>query len=130
MTFPIPGIPDFTLAIFIVTGLVSVICILGYLRVILAGGVGKNGSTVAIWATVDSMRYCSFVCIEICDHMNIYLFKITPSLSPQDGSRNHASEGSDSVPVSSSWGNTSPSTSPPRTRSRSKQIPTHTDVHQ
>lgn len=29
-----------------------------------------------IWCTVDLGRYCSQVCLEICDHLNIHLFKI------------------------------------------------------
>lgn len=29
-----------------------------------------------IWCTYDLMRYCSQVCLEICDHLNIELFRI------------------------------------------------------
>ncbi|XP_051168880.1 cholinephosphotransferase 1 isoform X3 [Leptopilina boulardi] len=29
-----------------------------------------------IWVTLDLMRYCSQVCIEICEHLNIQLFRI------------------------------------------------------
>ncbi|XP_037037897.1 cholinephosphotransferase 1 isoform X4 [Bradysia coprophila] len=29
-----------------------------------------------IWCTLDLMRYCSQVCLEICDHLNIELFRI------------------------------------------------------
>jgi len=29
-----------------------------------------------IWCTIDLCRYCSQVCLEICDYLNIHLFKI------------------------------------------------------
>ncbi|RNA33640.1 cholinephosphotransferase 1 isoform X2 [Brachionus plicatilis] len=34
-----------------------------------------------IFATIDLLKYCSKVCYQICTHMNIYLFKITPVTS-------------------------------------------------
>uniref|UniRef100_A0A0A9Z421 diacylglycerol cholinephosphotransferase n=1 Tax=Lygus hesperus TaxID=30085 RepID=A0A0A9Z421_LYGHE len=36
-----------------------------------------------IWVSIDLFRYSSQVCIEICDHMHIMLFRITPSTIPQ-----------------------------------------------
>uniref|UniRef100_A0A6B2EL10 diacylglycerol cholinephosphotransferase n=1 Tax=Phlebotomus kandelakii TaxID=1109342 RepID=A0A6B2EL10_9DIPT len=32
------------------------------------------------WCTFDLIKYCSQVCLEICNHLNIHLFKITPQL--------------------------------------------------
>uniref|UniRef100_A0A1L8DYA7 diacylglycerol cholinephosphotransferase n=2 Tax=Nyssomyia neivai TaxID=330878 RepID=A0A1L8DYA7_9DIPT len=34
----------------------------------------------AAWCTFDLIKYCSQVCVEICNHLNIELFKITPQL--------------------------------------------------
>ncbi|XP_050679837.1 cholinephosphotransferase 1 isoform X2 [Leptidea sinapis] len=31
-----------------------------------------------IWVCVDLMRYCGQICLEICAHLNIQLFRITP----------------------------------------------------
>uniref|UniRef100_T1JDW7 diacylglycerol cholinephosphotransferase n=1 Tax=Strigamia maritima TaxID=126957 RepID=T1JDW7_STRMM len=33
-----------------------------------------------IWSTFDLIRYCTVVCTQICGHLNIHLFKITPKL--------------------------------------------------
>ncbi|GAB0096114.1 cholinephosphotransferase 1 [Sergentomyia squamirostris] len=35
----------------------------------------------AAWCTFDLMKYCSQVCLEICNHLNIMLFKINPPTS-------------------------------------------------
>ncbi|CAH1786282.1 unnamed protein product [Owenia fusiformis] len=34
------------------------------------------------YCTIDLMRYCASVCIEICDYLNIYCFDITSTPSP------------------------------------------------
>uniref|UniRef100_A0A069DT05 diacylglycerol cholinephosphotransferase n=1 Tax=Panstrongylus megistus TaxID=65343 RepID=A0A069DT05_9HEMI len=36
-----------------------------------------------IWVCFDLIRYSRQVCLEICDHMRIHLFKIVPSVTPQ-----------------------------------------------
>ncbi|BES99514.1 CDP-alcohol phosphatidyltransferase [Nesidiocoris tenuis] len=36
-----------------------------------------------IWVTFDLIKYCSHVCLEICDHMHIMLFRIVPTAVPQ-----------------------------------------------
>ncbi|CAF0722032.1 unnamed protein product [Brachionus calyciflorus] len=40
-------------------------------------------------ATADLIKYCSKVCYQICTHMNIYLFKITPPSQPNITSKSH-----------------------------------------
>ncbi|CAG9792249.1 unnamed protein product [Diatraea saccharalis] len=66
-----------------------------------------------IWVCVDLVRYCSQVCLEICDHLHIHLFRITPSVGtpgpagpptrpPADRNANSESEKSeaeDNVPL-------------------------------
>lgn len=29
-----------------------------------------------VWVTIDLLRYCSQICTEICDHLNVELFRI------------------------------------------------------
>ncbi|RZF32120.1 hypothetical protein LSTR_LSTR003983 [Laodelphax striatellus] len=41
-----------------------------------------------IWVTFDLLRYSSQVCREICDHLHIELFRITPTLSAQHPNKN------------------------------------------
>ncbi|CAB3228877.1 unnamed protein product [Arctia plantaginis] len=31
-----------------------------------------------IWVCVDLIRYCGQICLEICEHMKIHLFRISP----------------------------------------------------
>ncbi|MEQ2168251.1 hypothetical protein GOODEAATRI_012412 [Goodea atripinnis] len=46
-----------------------------YFYVILNGGVGKNGSTVAVSRSCWS---CMCVCLQIASHLRIRVFSITP----------------------------------------------------
>ncbi|XP_055705166.1 cholinephosphotransferase 1 [Phlebotomus papatasi] len=53
------------------------------------------GATV--WCTFDLIKYCSQVCVEICNHLNIQLFKISPQphgapTSGSSGSGNREAE--------------------------------------
>lgn len=41
-----------------------------------------------IWVCVDLIRYCGQVCTEICDHLHIELFRISPQ--PHAADRNGA----------------------------------------
>lgn len=50
---------------------------------------------VQIWTTFDLWRYCSKVCQEICDSLNIYLFKIPNATLVDISSKNKTQ----SVPI-------------------------------
>lgn len=51
-----------------------------------------------IWCTIDLMRYCGQVCLEICDHLRIELFRIPypprPSSSTEGTNQNILSQSS------------------------------------
>ncbi|XP_063973010.1 choline/ethanolaminephosphotransferase 1 isoform X4 [Diachasmimorpha longicaudata] len=44
-----------------------------------------------IWVTFDFIRYCSQVCLEICDHLKIMLFRIPYSTDSVTGEKNGTS---------------------------------------
>ncbi|CAK1544777.1 unnamed protein product [Leptosia nina] len=35
-----------------------------------------------VWVVVELIRYCGQICLEICDHLKIQLFRITPVSAP------------------------------------------------
>ncbi|PZC79059.1 hypothetical protein B5X24_HaOG216874 [Helicoverpa armigera] len=43
-----------------------------------------------IWVCVDLVRYCGQICLEICAHLRIQLFRITPAPAP---AATHAANG-------------------------------------
>jgi hypothetical protein len=44
-----------------------------------------NFNVLQLWATFDLLRYSRQVCLEICEHLHIELFRIRP---PADKERN------------------------------------------
>ncbi|XP_072942210.1 cholinephosphotransferase 1 isoform X1 [Epargyreus clarus] len=44
-----------------------------------------------IWVSVDLVRYCGQICMEICEHLKIYLFRISPAAA-KPHERNVASD--------------------------------------
>ncbi|XP_059059475.1 cholinephosphotransferase 1 isoform X1 [Achroia grisella] len=49
-----------------------------------------------IWVCIDLVRYCGQICLEICDHLKIQLFRISPpSAAPPDRNVTSDSEKSD-----------------------------------
>lgn len=47
-----------------------------------------------IWVCTDLIRYCGQICLEICDHLKIHLFRISAMVTPAPPDRNGTRRGS------------------------------------
>ncbi|XP_047518049.1 cholinephosphotransferase 1 isoform X4 [Pieris napi] len=42
-----------------------------------------------VWVVVELIRYCGQICMEICEHLKIHLFRISPASAPAPVSARH-----------------------------------------